>query len=283
MQSRLTWRVLMWVALAATALPGCVRQSAAPPSPTATRDPNVVVVYAACALLPAIDAAAERFEAARAGKFVEIKMGAPGELAELIRGGDIPDLLVCIGDAEIGMLEREGLMARTPVEAPMAFRLAMAVPAGAGTLTIRSHRDLVSPKVQMIAMPSPGITSLGSDAAETLRRLELWDKLQERLKVTETPMEALELAAAGEVDVVIIYQPCPALELASRFSPDSIVVVAPLDPDSERRTSVHAGVHKSSPNAPLAKLFLRYLKLESGTAEEAEVPGGAGAEADFGE
>jgi len=280
----------MWVALGAAAVPGCVRDSAAPPGPTVTRDRNVVVVYAACALLPTIEAAAERFQVARAGKSVEIKIGAPGELAELIERGHVPDLLVCIGDAEIGMLEREGLMARTPVEAPMEFRLVIAVPAEVETLRIRSYRDLVSRRVQTVAMPSPGITSLGSDAAEALKRLEVWDELQERLKITETPLEALELAAAGEVDAVIIYQPCLALALASRLSPDSIVVVSPLEPDSERRTSIHAGVHKSSPNAPLAKLFLRYLKLGSGTAEEAEGAGEAeeaeepaAAEAEIGE
>jgi len=235
----------------------------------------VVVVYAACALRPTVEAAAERFEVARAGKSVEIKIGAPGELVELIEGGHVPDLLICIGDAEIGMLEREGLIARAPVEAPMDFRLVIAVPAEVESLRIRSHRDLVSPEVQTVAMPSPGITSLGSDAAEALKRLEVWDELQERLKITGTPLEALELAAAGEVDAVIIYQPCPALALATRLSPDSIVVVSPLDPDSERHTSIHAGVHKSSPNAPLAKVFLRYLKFGSGSSEEAEEAGEA--------
>lgn len=297
MQSRLTWRVFLWVALGAAALPGCVRKSAAPLRPTVRRDPKVVVAYVACALLPAVEAAAERFEAAHAGKSVEIRTGAPGQLTQLIKGGDVPDLLVCIGDAEIGMLEREGLMARAPVEAPMEFRLVIAVPADVANPGIRSHRDLVSRNVETIAMPSPGITSLGSDAADALEKLGLWDKLQERLKITETPLEALELVAAGKVDAAIIYQPCPALGLASRLPRDAITVIAPLVPDSERRTGLHAGIHKSSPNAPLAKLFLRYLKLESGTAEEAEAgeaeeaeeaegaeePGGMAAEAELSE
>lgn len=272
MQSRLIRRAFLWAAVGVVlaVLSGCLRESAAPPGPTVNRDPNVVVVYVACGVLPAVEAAAERFEQARAGKSVEIRAGVPGELADLIRGGDVPDLLVCIGDAEIGALEREGLVARTPVAAPMEFRLVIVTPAEVGTLKVRSHRDLASRAVEAIAMPSPGITSLGSDAADALKRLAVWDDLQESLKITETPLEALELAAAGKVDVAIIYQPCPALGLASRVPRDALVVVAPLEPDSERRTSLHAGLHKSSPNAPLARLFLRYLKAGGGTAQETE-------------
>jgi len=228
------------------------------------RDPNVLVVYAACSLVPAMEAARAQFEAENTGKSVKIEGDEPAALVGRMEGGEVPDLMVCPGEAEIGVLERQGLLDRSTRQAIGSLGLAIAVPAGREE-AIRGCEDLASSRVQSITMSPPGITSLGSDGKSAVEQAGLWSKIQNKLALQETPLAALKLLAEGKADAAIIYDPCLRLQLAGEgdeIPADSVEVAARLELGEGRATRVYGVVHKQSPNALLAQRFLRLLVSE---------------------
>jgi molybdate transport system substrate-binding protein len=251
--------VLVWLVGAS----GCARNGAGP-TEAVKRDPNLVVVYAACSLVPMVEAARAQFEAENTGKSVRIQGDEPAGLVRRIEGGEVPDLLVCPGEAEIGVLEREGLLDGSARKAIGSMGLAIAVPA-AREEAIRDCKDLASSRVRSITMSLPGITSLGSDGKGALEQAGLWSKIQEKLILHETPLASLKVLAEGSADAGIIYEPCLRLHLGGEeeeIPAGSVEVAFRLDMGEGRAPQVYAVAHKRSPNALLARRFVRVLESE---------------------
>jgi molybdate transport system substrate-binding protein len=222
------------------------------------RDPNVVVAYVACGFAAPTEAARMKFENDNKGKSVHIDAGEPSALVERIRSGAVPDVLICPGEAEIGMLEREGYLDRGSRQSIGTLRLAIAVHSDNAT-PIRSFRDLTSSTVSSVTMPIAGTTSLGTDGKRALERAGIWPDLQDKLTLQATPLGSLQRVAAGEADAAVVYDPCFALHTEGNIPPGSVKVSVPRDAGDERSISVYVVVHKRSPNALLAQRFIRLL------------------------
>ncbi len=248
---------LIWFsALATLLLAGCSGPTG-PSSQKVKRDPNLLLVYAACSLAPTVEAARDQFVTANAGKSVEIQTAEPLALMKRIEGGEVPDILVCVGEAEIGMMERAGYLDGGSRTAMGSLRLAVAVPRG-NPAKITSPNDLAAERIRTIAMSTPGVTSLGANGKHELERSGLWDKVQTKLQLQETPDAALEKLAQGEVQTAIIYDPCP--RLAAPDGPGKALEIAcSLSTAEEPVSRAYAVVHKRSPNALLAQRLLRIL------------------------
>jgi molybdate transport system substrate-binding protein len=254
-------------------LAGCSTPTSSPPGKVA-RDPNLLVVYVACGLLSVVEDARLEFEARNKGKSVQIESDEPLMLVRRVQNGDVPDILVSPGQAEIGVLEREGFLDAGSRHVIGTLALALATPRGS-SLRLSSYRDLAAPEIESIAMATPGPTSLGTTGKHTLERLGLWSQVQSKLILRQTPQEALEVLVRGETDAAILYQPCLRLRLEDDIDPDSVEVAVPADGGAERSTRVSVVVHKRSPNALLAERFIRILiKLGIGPAPEAQQPAG---------
>ena len=263
------------LALAATALgllAGCGEPTAPSAKPVA-RDPNLLVVYSACGLLPAVESARDQFLAASPGKKVEITAGEPLELVARVANGEVPDIFVCLGEAEIGELERQGHLDRGSRQTMGGLSLVIAVPRG-NPARIRGPKDLTAERVQRIAIAIPGMTSPGSAAERELDRAGIWQSLQEKITVEQTALEVLQAVSGGEVDAALIYDPClrrtapKAPALRSEEAPESptnpVQVVSAVTLDETPVTRIYAVLHKRSPNGLLAQRFLRDLAAEIG-------------------
>ncbi len=264
-------RMVVLTALAALLLTGCGRETAPRTAPV-KRDPNHLVVYCACAVLPLVEAAHEEFVAANPTKSLEIKSDDPRELVRRVQNGAVPDIFVCVGETEIGVLERDGHLDRGSRRSFGLLLPVIVVPAG-NPAAIQSPDDLLLDRVKVIAVPAPGMTSLGTDAKHELERAKTWSKLQDKLTVKETALESLEAVSSGAVDAAILYDPCPRLDIDGDISSDSVSPVAPLAETAERPARIYAEVHKRSPNSLLAQRFLRILTEpapEALSAEESE-------------
>ncbi len=250
------------LALLGAALPsGCGREQTPSVLPTVHRDPNVLVAYVACSLVPAMEVARAQFESEYEGKSVTIDSAQPSELMDRIRSGAVPDVLICPGDAEIGVLEREGFLDRKTRQPIASLRLAIALPADSSA-DISSYRDLASSQITSITMSTFGITSLGTDAKQALERAGVWSEIQNKLILQATPLEAVQLVAEGEADATFVYDPCFLLQTDSEIPFDSLRIVSPEDADAERSRHVLIVVHKRSPNLLLAQRFIRLVSDE---------------------
>jgi len=277
------WPILALAAAALGLLTGCGEPTAPSAKPIA-RDPNLLVVYSACGLLPAVEAARDEFLAASPGKKVEVTAGEPLELVTRLRNGEVPDIFVCLGEAEIGELEREGHLDRGSRRSMGGLRLVIAVPRG-NPARIRGTKDLTAERVRRIAVSTPGMTSPGSAAERELERAGIWQSLQEKITVKQTALEVLQALSGGEVDAALIYDPClrrtvpeaPAVQSegapeAAESATSPVEVVSPVTLDETPVTRIYAVVHKRSPNALLAQRFMRALTAEMEHGLDAESP-----------
>lgn len=260
---------LIWALLGVVLVAGCARESTGPEAPV-KRDPNVIVAYVACGLAPAIQIAKEKFEAANTGKSVRMEIGQPPELVARIEQGAVPDVFICPGDSEIGMLERAGLLNPAAGATIGYYRVAIATPA-ARPVSLSRPEDLAGSEVESIAMATPGINSIGTDGKHALERIGVWDQVQSKLLLYGTPLEAVTAVAEGEASVGVIYDPCPVLQLPDLVPPDSVVVVATLNPGEQRPVRIRLGVHRRSPNQLLVRRFIEVINSEELRPELAEV------------
>lgn len=264
--------MLALVILAVVLLAGCGRDTAPRTGPV-KRDPNHLVVYCSCALLPLVEAAREEFISANPTKSLEITSDDPLSLVRRVSNGEVPDIFVCLGETEIGDLERDGHLDRGSRRSFGMLVPVIAVPQG-NPAAVGSPDDLLLERVKRVAIAAPGTTSMGTDAKHELERAQLWSRLQDKLAVERTSFAVLEAIAAGEADAGIIYDPCPRLDVSEDIPPDSLLPVTPLAPAAERPARIYAEVHKRSPNTLLAQRFLRILeerKLGVSGVEPSEV------------
>jgi molybdate transport system substrate-binding protein len=266
---RLARNGLIWALLGVVLVGGCARESEGPNAPV-NRDPNVIVAYVACGMAPAIQVAKERFEATNPGKSVRMEVGQPPELVARIEQGGVPDILICPGDSEIGMLERAGLL--DPAAGAIIGHYGVAIAtSSARPIGLSRPEDLAGSGVESIAMATPGINSVGSDGKHALERVGLWDQVQSKLVLCATPLEAVTAVAEGEASAALIYDPCPVLQLPDLVPPDSVTVVATLNPGEQRSVKIRLGVHRRSPNQLLVRRFVEVINSEELRPELAEV------------
>ena len=229
-----------------------------PGKPKVNRDPNLLVIYGACGLKPTLESAQAEFSTRNSGKSVDLDLDEPAKLAKRIESGAVPDIVIFPGDAEIGALEGEGLLDGASRQAFGAMRVAIIVPRG-NPAQILQPDDLLNQRVKTIAIPTPGLTSAGTDAKRELERRKLWARLQERMSFKPTPLEALRAVSKSEVDAAVLYDPCLRLGVGGDIAADSVEVVSVLTAQGEREARIYAVEHKDSPNRLLAQRFFNVL------------------------
>jgi molybdate transport system substrate-binding protein len=262
-------RVLALAAFVSLLLTGCGGETTPRTGPV-RRDPNHLVVYCSCALLPLVEAARDEFLSENPTKSLAVDSDEPSALKQRVHDGEVPDILVCLGETEIGDLERQGHLDRGSRRSVGMFVPVIVVPQG-NPAEVGSLDDLLLDRVKSIAVAAPGMTSMGTDAKHELERAGLWSELQDRLSVKETSLGVLRAVSAGEADAGILYDPCPRLSVGEDIPLESVSPVTPLAAAAERSARIYAEVHKRSPNALLAQRFLRIL-LEQNTGVLAGEP-----------
>jgi molybdate transport system substrate-binding protein len=249
--TRLTAALLLVVAA------GCASKPE-PGKARVKRDPNLLVIYAACSLKPTLESAQAEFSARNSGKSVDLDFDEPAKLAKRIESGAVPDIVVFPGEAEIRALEAEGLLDGASRQAFGTMRLAIMVPKG-NPAHIRQPQDLLNQRVKTIAIGVPGLTSVGTGAKSELERRKLWARLQEKLSYKPTPLETLKALSKGQADAAVLFEPCLRLGVGGDIAADSVEVVSVLTAEGEREERIFAVEHRESPNRLLAQRFFSVL------------------------
>jgi len=229
------------LALALLALPG------APPAAAAE-----LTVSVAVSMKDAVEEIGRRFVATRPGLALRYNFGASGELARQIEAGAPVDVFVSAAQRQMEELERAGLVA-AGTRRVFARNVLVAIKPVDEPLDIPGPSDLLDRRVQRIAIGNPRTVPAGQYAAESLRALGLWERLQPRLVLGENVRQVLEYVVRGEVDVGVVYATDAVMRL------ERVRLAFPFPDETHAPILYPAAVVKSTRQPDAARAFVEFL------------------------
>lgn len=162
-----------------------------------------ILVAAAISLKDAFQEIGQLYES-RTGTRVFFNFGASGVLQKQIESGAPVDVFASAGERQMDAVAARGFLVpktrRDFVRNALVLVLPKKMP-----LRIRSFQDLGSPAVSRVALGNPKTVPAGQYARQTLEKLKLWARLQEKLIVTENVRQVLDYVLRGEVEAGIVY------------------------------------------------------------------------------
>jgi molybdate transport system substrate-binding protein len=164
------------------------------------------MVAAATSLREVLPALVHAFEEAQ-GSGARLSFGASGNLYRQITQGAPFELFLSADETFVLDLSREG---RTQDEGAVYAegRLAVLVPKSSrlrpdGTLK-DLDKALEDGRLRRLAIANPDHAPYGRAAREALERLELWERIQDRLVIGENVSQAAQFAATGAADAGLV-------------------------------------------------------------------------------
>jgi len=176
--------------------------------------------------------------------------------------GKIPDVFISPGKKEIGMLQEKGFIEEGSVKPFGEYELILIAPSKSSTP--KGLPDILNESVKAIAVSNPDFNSIGAYAAESLKSLGYWDKIQNKILLTNTPIEALTYVATSKADAGIHYNACPFQTNADKVAQGSIRIIATLPSDSHEPIHSYAGILRSAQNKNGAGNFIDFMFSKKG-------------------
>ena len=202
-------------------------------------------VSAAASLTDALKEIAPIYEKAT-GDLVVYNFGASSLLARQIQEGAPADVFFSADEARMDALEKTGLLLRGTRRSLLSNALVV-VASPDVQVPIASAKDLVSPRVKVLAVADPRTVPAGVYAREWLTKVGVWGDVATRVVPAENVRAALAAVESGNVDVGIVYRTDAlvskkvrvAFEVSPSEGPDISYPVAALAesrrPDAARR------------------------------------------------
>ena len=163
-----------------------------------------VMISAAISMKDAVEELGRRFSRTRPGVTLRYNFGSSGELQHQIEAGAPADLFISSAQRQMDELERKSLI-RMSTRRVFARNVLTVITPADSKLRIVAPADLLGPRVQKIVIGNPKTVPVGQYSENSLRALDLWERLQDRLVFAENVRQALEYVSRGEVDAGFVY------------------------------------------------------------------------------
>ncbi|NRA97235.1 MAG: molybdate ABC transporter substrate-binding protein [Planctomycetes bacterium] len=210
-------------------------------------DADVLTVYCAAGLRPAMEAVRRSYEA-EYGVRVDVNFGGSGSLLGTIRGAAAGDLYIA---ADMAYLDRAGQLGLCAEVLPLAWQNPVVAVADGNPKGIRGFKDLLRDDVQ-VGMANPEAAAVGKCVRTELREAGLWNRLKARLAVMKmTVNEVANDVKMGAIDAGITW------DATLTSYPELEAVVMPELVGGERQ--IACGLLTSSEVPTSALRFARYL------------------------
>ncbi len=213
-----------------------------------------VTVSVAVSLKDAVTEVAKDYEN-QTEQHVRLNFGASGELAEQIKAGAPVDLFISAADKQVEDLEALKLVKEGSRRIVANNELALIIPAGTGSSSVKSLDDL--PSVTRLAIGDPKTVPAGQYAMEVLDHKGLTAKVATKLIYGTNVRQVLTYVQRGEVDAGIVY-----VTDAKQAGRD--VQVVAMAEEGTHRPIQYPAVVISGGKTELAGRFLNYICGEKG-------------------
>jgi len=213
----------------------------------------------AISMKEAIEALGREFQRGQPGLVLRYDFASSGELQKQIEAGAPVDVFISAAERQMDELERKRLILPETRRTFAQNALTVVVPADS-RLTLAAPADLLSPRIQKVAIGNPKTVPAGQYAEESLRALGLWDSLRAKLVLGENVRQVLEYVERGEVDAGFVY----ATDAAARGGRVKEAFRPPHD--SYRPVLYPAAVVADSRHVKLGEAFIELLTGQAGQA-----------------
>ena len=211
-----------------------------------------VSVAAASNLTAVFQLVGEAFEKAT-GIHPVFSFGSTAQLTRQIQDGAPFDVFAAADTRHIDELAGKGYLAPGSRAVYATGVLAVWFPGGAG----KRVEDLAAPGVRVIAIARPELAPYGEAAVETLRSLDLWERVKARVVYGGSVMMAKQYGSTGNADAVFVPY---ALVLKEK---GTVVLV---EPQRHRPIEQGLGVVAASRRKDAAVRFAEFLAKGQGHA-----------------
>jgi molybdate transport system substrate-binding protein len=212
-----------------------------------------VSVFAAASLTDAMKELASAYESESGDKLV-FNFAGSNALARQIKEGAPADVFFSADEAQMGGLEKAGLIAEGSRKSVLSNSLVFVAPKDSA-ITSLTPQDLTQPTIKRLALADTKTVPAGVYSKAYLEKLGLWKEVEPKVIPTENVRAALAAVESGNVDAGIVYKTDASISKAVKVVFD---VPAKEGPD----ISYPIAVIKESKNPEAAQKFLDYLKSE---------------------
>lgn len=212
-----------------------------------------VSVFAAASLTDAMKELASAYESESGDKLV-FNFAGSNALARQIKEGAPADVFFSADEAQMGGLEKAGLIAEGSRKSVLSNSLVFAAPKDSA-ITSLTPQDLTQPTIKRLALADTKTVPAGIYSKAYLEKLGLWKEVEPKVIPTENVRAALAAVESGNVDAGIVYKTDASISKAVKVV---FEVPAKEGPD----ISYPIAVIKESKNPEAAQKFLDYLKSE---------------------
>lgn len=189
---------------AAIIIAGC-HSSQPPPqnaAPVKAEPTQEVTIFAAASTQNAIEAIAKEFERLNPDVKVRVNFASSSTLAEQLSHGGSADLFLSANRQWADFLKQKSLLAEQ--HELLGNQLVAIEPADA-TWHVGTPEDLAKEEITHIAMGDPDSVPAGIYAKQALVKLELWDKLADKVVAGSDVRQALAMVETGAAEAGIVY------------------------------------------------------------------------------
>lgn len=240
--------VLVTLALIVT---GC--GSSTPPAQNAPEQKQAVElnVSAAVSMKDALTEIQKSYQAKNPNVKLIYNLGASGALQKQIEQGAPADIFISAAPKQMNDLEEKNLVNKATRKNLVENKLVVVIPKDS-KIEITKYEDLTKESVQKLALGETATVPAGQYAQEVLKKLSIWDKVQDKVVFAKDVRTVLAYVETGNVEAGIVYKTDAA-------SSDKVKVAATAPEGSHQPIVYPAAVLSGTKQAKDAEAFLAYL------------------------
>lgn len=192
--------VLLTAVLAVT---GCGGGQA--PAPSTRQTPVELNISAAVSLKDALTEIQKNYQTKNPQVKLLYNLGASGSLQKQIEQGAPADIFISAAPKQMNELQEKKLIDAATRKNFVENKLVVVLPRDS-KLNITKFEDLASSDVKKLALGETAVVPAGQYARQVLEKLNLWDKVQDKVVFAKDVRTVLAYTETGNVEAGIIYR-----------------------------------------------------------------------------
>lgn len=211
-------------------------------------------IFAAASLTDVLKELAPAYESATGDKLA-FNFAGSNVLARQIQEGAPADVFFSADELKMNALEKAGLIAQGTKPTLLSNTLVIVIPTDS-KLEIPNPQALAGPEVKRIALADPAAVPAGIYSKEYLEKLNLWEKVKDRVIPTENVRAALAAVESGNVSAGIVYKTDAGISKTVKIAYEVPAAEGP-------KITYPIAVIKASKNPAEAGKFVKFLESDT--------------------